>query len=210
MWEGGSQDTNESREKELSDKFFKPALEKGAQMIRHRSNVESAHDIVRKIMNNHPAALQIQRELVDERKAIIDTAAGGTLNDELQEQAERHKAELEEVRAEMREALKAKDKQLKQELEDARKDLEAKIEKIEEATKRMAANYAAEKEQMEAKMEEMEQEAKQHKGQAKAEYGRNSPTPAGRLRHAPNPSVADRAGLGVKKLQDRITIPLYK
>ena len=206
MWEGGSRGVNEAREKELSDKFFKTALEKGAQMIRHHSNVESAHDIVRTVMKNHPAVLQIQRELVDERKAIIDTAAGGTLNDELQEQAGRHKAELDEVRAEMQQVLKTKDKQMVQELEDARRDLEAKIEKIEEDTKRMAANYAAEKEKMEARIEEMERERKQ----AEAEYDQKLAKLTSRLQPTPDAPADDRAGWEQEAKNGRITIPIFK
>ena len=69
-----SQDINEAREKELSDYFFRPALDKGAQIVRHYDTPESAHDIIRGIMKNHPAMLQIQREFVDEHKDIINTA----------------------------------------------------------------------------------------------------------------------------------------
>ena len=183
MWEVGYQDPNEAREKKLSDKFFKPALEKGAQMIRHHNNIESAHDIVRTVMKNHPAALRIQRELVDESKAIIDTAAGGALNNELQEQAERLKAELDAVRAEMEYALKEKDEQLRQGMEDAKTILEEKIEKIEDATKRM-----------EATMEEMEQEAEHEMERTKQEQGMEW---AKRERE-------------MKRLRDRNKIPIYE
>ena len=75
MWTGDSQDINEAREKELSNTFLRPALDKGAQMVRHNNTVESVHDILRMIVKNQPIMLQIQRELVDEGRDIVDTAA---------------------------------------------------------------------------------------------------------------------------------------
>ena len=94
-------DVNLSREEELSDKFFKLTLDKGAQMVRHLGTTGSAHNIIRKIINNNPVALQIQRELVDEGKNTIDTAAGESINQELKEQIKRHKAELDNSRSDI-------------------------------------------------------------------------------------------------------------
>ena len=170
MWKVDSMDINEARETELSSKFFKPTLDKGAQMVRHHNTTESAHYILRKIMDNHPVALQIQRELVDEGKDIIDTAAGESINQELQELIVKHQAELNQLRGEMRRALKDRDKETRRELEETKRTLQEKIKEIEEATERMATNYAAERESMKAKMIEMERGAKQDRERAKAEY----------------------------------------
>ena len=167
IWRKGSQAADEAREKELSSKFFKSTLDKGAQLARHHNTAESAHNIIRKIMDNHPAALQIQRELVDEGKDIIKTAAGESINQEFQELIMKHRAELKELREEMVRALKEKNEQIKRELEETKRDLQERIEEIEEATKRMATNYAAERERMRAKIREMEQETKQYKERAK-------------------------------------------
>ncbi|TEB23749.1 hypothetical protein FA13DRAFT_1756971 [Coprinellus micaceus] len=62
----------EERERELSikDDFFKPALDKGAQMMRHYNTPESAQKIVRHLLKNNPMALQIQREIVDEHRDV--------------------------------------------------------------------------------------------------------------------------------------------
>ena len=101
MWGVGSQDTNEACEKELSSKFFKPALNQGAQMVRHHNTIQSAQDIIWGIMTNHPVVLQIQRELADEGKAIIDTAAGESINQELEERVRRQQAELDNSRSDI-------------------------------------------------------------------------------------------------------------
>ena len=109
IWGEGSQDINEAHEKELSGKYFKPALEKGARMVRHYNTIQSAHDIVRGIMKDHPTVLPIHPELVEEREDIIDVTAGRFISQELKEQIRRHHAELKDLREEMRRALKEKD-----------------------------------------------------------------------------------------------------
>ena len=76
MWGRVPREIGEARENEISRFFFKPALDKGAQMIRHYDTPQSAHDILRRIMVNHPVVLQTRRELVDERETLIDPAPG--------------------------------------------------------------------------------------------------------------------------------------
>ena len=158
MWSEVSLDIGEARENELSSEFFKSVLDNGAQMARHHDTIQSAHDIIRGIMENHPVVLQIQRELVDERKDIVDTAAGEAVNKELNEQIRRHRAELEDLQKEMAQALEKKDEQIRRELEEDRRKTEERVEKIKKDSEGMAAKYAAEKEKMEAKVKQMEQE----------------------------------------------------
>ena len=105
MWGEAQCDIAEGFEKELSSKIFRPVLDMGAQMVRHHDTVQSAHDIIRRIAVNRPVPLQIQEQLVDEAKDIIDTAAGEVLNEELRNLVRRHQAELKEVQTETMEAL---------------------------------------------------------------------------------------------------------
>ena len=104
MWGEVSKEIGEAREQELitQDIFFKPVLEKGALLERHEKTAASAHDILRKIIDNHPLSLQIQRELVDQKMDISQTAAGEELNKELKEQMEKHRREMRMVQEEMR------------------------------------------------------------------------------------------------------------
>ncbi|KAF9647084.1 hypothetical protein BDM02DRAFT_3065838, partial [Thelephora ganbajun] len=101
MWGMVTKAAGEARERGLTTKFFKPVLDEGAQLVRHHNTVESAHDIIRRILKNHPITLQIQRELVDEGKGITDTSAGEVINKEINEQIRRHQAKLEAVQKEM-------------------------------------------------------------------------------------------------------------
>ena len=205
MWNVDPQDVSEARESALSSKFFKPALDKGSQMVRHHNTLESAHNIIRKIMGNHPVVLQIQRELVDEYKDIADTVAGGIVNQELRKLIKRHQAELNEVREEMAQA--PKEKEMKQNLEEIARALEKQVGEIEKGSEMMTANYKAEKERVKARMREIEEEAKLDRERAEAEYDQKLVV----LRRIQNTRTADREGWGleVRKLQDRITVPIY-
>jgi len=103
MWGEVSEDVGAARERELAneDLFFKPVIGKGAIMLRHENDGDSAHNVLRHILENNPLSLQIQRELVDEKKDISQTAAGAELNRELMLQIQRHKEEMKELQAEM-------------------------------------------------------------------------------------------------------------
>ncbi|KAF9653408.1 P-loop containing nucleoside triphosphate hydrolase protein [Thelephora ganbajun] len=206
MWGEVSRKVGESREDELSGNFFKPVLDKGAQMVRHHNTAQSAHDIIRMIMKNRPVVLQIQRELVDEHKDIIDTAAGEAVNRELNEQIRRHQAELKIVQEEMMQALKEKDEETRQELEEETRKLQEQMEKIKKDSEGMASNYAVEKERMEVKMKEMEQEARKERQRAEAEYNRQMADLNKRLQEVANASKAERERLerDIKRLQDRL------
>jgi len=168
MWGEVSQDVGEAREAELTNKFFKPALEKGAQMARHQNTEQSAHDIIRMIMKNRPVVLQIQREMVDEQKDIIDTAAGEAVNEELKEQIKKHQEEWQAAQDQMVQALKEKDEETRQDMEEETRRLQEQMEKIKKDSEGMASSYAEEKESMKTKLKEMEQKAKEEKEQAEA------------------------------------------
>ena len=157
MWGKVSLDIGEAREKELSNNFFKAAIDKGAKMVRHDNTIESARNIIRKIVPYRPISLRIQWELVDKGKGIADTAAGKAINKELNEQIRRNQTELKEVQEEMARALKEKDEEASQELEEARKRLQERIEMTRRDSEGMTANYLAEKKRVEARMKEVEQ-----------------------------------------------------
>ena len=139
----------------------------------HPNTVQSAHDIIQRIVQNRPAALQIQRELVDEGKDIINTAAGEAINRELNEQMRRHQVELREVQGEMAQALRAKDEETMRELEEARKKLRERMEETAKDSEGMTSSYAAEKRRVEARMNEMELGAKREREQAEIERRRH-------------------------------------
>ena len=164
MWNEVSPEDGEDREKELSDRFFKPALDKGAQIVRHHGTPESARDIIRKIMANHPVALRVQKELVDEGKGIGDTEAGKAISEEVAKLIRKHQADLNELRAEMAQALEERNEQMRQEIEAERRRVEKLMETIKVAPEEMASKFAAEKWRMAVKLTKVEEahQAKMH------------------------------------------------
>ena len=193
MWSEVAPDIGKARETELSSKFFKPVLDLGGQMVRHYNTVQSAHDIIRRIVKNRRVVLQIQRELVDEHKGIADTTAGEAVSKELNVQIKRHQDELKAVQEEMMLALGEKDEETRQELEEEKKKLREQLERIKRDSERMASNYAVEKERTQAKMREMEREVEKERDWVEGEYNRQLADLDNRRPQDPvNTSVADR------------------
>ncbi|KAH9925224.1 uncharacterized protein B0H18DRAFT_933679 [Fomitopsis serialis] len=128
MWDQVKKDIAEAREKELreSDLFFKPAVTAGTRTMRHWDNRESAIPILENLINQPSVALAIQREIVEERKAIHLTAAGLTLLGELAAKEANHVEELRRIREEREEARSRRDVdgELERDAEEAQKRLE--------------------------------------------------------------------------------------
>jgi len=195
MWGEVSEDVGEARERELTTNFFKPVLDKGAQLARHHNTTQSAYDIIRCIMRNRPIALQIQRELVDEGKNIIDTAAGEAVNKELNEQIRRHQVELKAVQEEMMKALKEKDEETRQEMEEETRKLQEQMNKMRADSEGMASNYGEEKRRMEETMRQMQEQARQEREQAEAAYRKQMDDLNIRLQESANASASDREAM---------------
>ncbi|KAF8551121.1 hypothetical protein OG21DRAFT_1369437, partial [Imleria badia] len=92
MWSKVDPDEGEARERELAskDKFFKPALDRGARMLRHEGSQESAHAILRHLVGLEPTTLLVEDEMVNQEKDLAHTTAGADIMRELKEQGERH------------------------------------------------------------------------------------------------------------------------
>ncbi|KAL0579292.1 hypothetical protein V5O48_002690 [Marasmius crinis-equi] len=165
MWGEVSQAVGEAREAELSreDKFFKPVLDKGAQLVRHDNTPQMARAILLHLVQNRPLPLRIQTELVDQGKSISQTAAGAELNRELMEQIKKHEREMREIQQEMKEAIKAKDEETRRELEVETRKLQAEMARIQNDAQRLVSDYTAQKAQFEQKMEESRRVAEEEK-----------------------------------------------
>jgi len=206
MWDDVPLDVGESREEELSSNFFKPALNKGARMVRHQNTEQSAHDIIRMIMKNRPVVLQIQRELVDEHKNIVNTAAGETINKELDEQIRWRQAQLEEVQEQMVQALNEGDEETREEMEEETRNLQELLEKIKKDSESMASNYAKEKKKMEARTGKIQKEMEKERKRVEAEFNLQIADLNRRLQEEIQSSEEERAKLkqDIQNLQSRI------
>ena len=148
MWGGVDHQVGERREAELKgkDKFFKPVLEKHAQMTRHEDTIESAQRILRLVLHNHPLPLRIQVELVDEGKELHETSAGEELNQELSAQIRKHKKDMRALEEQMQQAMRDKDEEIRMELEEETKKMWDDIKKAQNEAERLAEKRRRERE----------------------------------------------------------------
>ncbi|KAJ2935282.1 hypothetical protein H1R20_g1815, partial [Candolleomyces eurysporus] len=172
MWGEVSKSVGEARERELASDglFFKPVLEKGAQMLRHDHTLESAQAIIRRLLDNNPQALQIQREIVNEKKDILQTAAGTELNKELLAEKERHRKEMMDLQQEWQAAMDAKDEETRREIEAEARKLQKEMDRIDTESKQLASNFQREKAELVQRMKDMDAEAKREQQQMQEQF----------------------------------------
>lgn len=101
-------------------------------MARFRDSRDSALEIIMSLVNKQPTVLQIQHELVDENKNLIDTAAGATVSEEIKRLEEEYSQKLAKVQAELAEASADRD----QELQDALMEAKSSIERLHDDNRR--------------------------------------------------------------------------
>jgi len=205
MWGKVEQNVGESRERELADIYFKPALDKDAQLVRHHNTTQSSHDIIRRIMKNDPAPLRIQQELVDEGKDIKDTAAGEAVNEELNSLIRRHEAEMNSLREEMRQALKEKDEETRKELEEESRKIQEQMDRMRLESETMASKYNEERRKIEETMQRMQEQACQERLRVHAEHTRQIDELKAELERNVNASVEEREAMRrrIQELESR-------
>ncbi|KAG8216974.1 hypothetical protein J3R82DRAFT_7279 [Butyriboletus roseoflavus] len=132
MWSLVDPKLGESREQELAttDDLFKPALDHGAQLVRHDGTLESAQNILRHLITNKSTTLRIQRELVDEGRVLSDTSAGAELVCHFAEQAGRLEARSRKLHKQMNDPFLAQD-------EEGRAMLQIELEEMQRGERRI-------------------------------------------------------------------------
>jgi len=197
MWGEVKPELGDAREKELCsrDIFFKPVLDKGAKVVRHDNTLKSAQNIIGRLLKNKPKALEIQRELVEEKKNITDTAAGSELNRELKEQQARHRAEIGKLQEEMMQAMNEHDEETKKELEIEQNKLRAEVERIQNDAQRLKDGYAEERAKFQRDMEEEAARVRAENVRMIAEYEEKMKELQETLRDRQNASEAETARL---------------
>ncbi|KAG9089744.1 hypothetical protein FRC07_012264, partial [Ceratobasidium sp. 392] len=126
----------------------------GARMIRrtHKTK-ESAHQILGMLVGKDVTTMDIQRELVDQRKDLPDTGAGQVVERELRMAAEKHRAEMAQVKAEMEEAIRDRDERTQKELEEWQAQAKAEEEKRTKELESMKQGFGEEQERWRKEIE---------------------------------------------------------
>ncbi|THH30967.1 hypothetical protein EUX98_g3204 [Antrodiella citrinella] len=162
MWGLVEQHVGDAREHELAtdDTLFKPVLDKGAVMVRHDGTVESAHRVLQSFVANHPEALAIQTEVVDDQRGLDGTTAGLALQEEMTRQMEETKRRQEEQVKKVQEAtaaaLREQEERQAAEIGRAKLEMEEHMRRAQEEQERETARQAAERRQEEERRRELE------------------------------------------------------
>ncbi|KAH7122104.1 P-loop containing nucleoside triphosphate hydrolase protein [Dactylonectria estremocensis] len=133
---------------QLSEKFWRPMTDAGAQMGRCANTLEDGERIIQSILRTSPVTLLFQKE-IQEGLELGETAAGKTLTDQLHEIQEKHARELKDLQEQMAATAASRDaaetllceqyeKKLRQQVEaseQVRKLRETEIVKLQEEVK---------------------------------------------------------------------------
>ncbi|KAK1223854.1 hypothetical protein PQX77_013250 [Marasmius sp. AFHP31] len=138
-WEEVDLNRGEARERELmtEEQFFKPALDEGAQMVRHNNTPQVARSILSHLIQNKPIPLRIQVEVVDEHKNFEETEAGVEFNGVLEELKKKHQEEMAQLRKEFEEARAERDVKAQRELDATRREMQKEMDRIKGEAQKM-------------------------------------------------------------------------
>ena len=146
MWSLVTPDVGAAREHELTTDpvLFKPALDAGARMTRHRDTLESAHAILGMLVANAPVVLRIQQEIVDERKTAAQTGAQAEIDSEEMQKARKQQEEQACLQREAAAAaLHAQQEQQAREVEAQRQRAAAEAARVEAERERVRREQEA-------------------------------------------------------------------
>ena len=152
MWGRVTPQQGADREQQLRDKYFKAAIEKGAQLCRHTNTPESARAILRRILKNEPLVLEIQHELIDQGKDIRRTGAGAELNRGIREVVEKYQREIRELEERMLQAMEEMDEESQEELEEEKRRMQEEMGKLRKDSAEMESKFEKARREMEERI----------------------------------------------------------
>lgn len=151
FWSEVAKDDALRREEQLraTPEFWGDMLDRGSTMKRLVDR-SSALDIVSLLVKKPKITLQIQHELVEDNKLLVDTAAGQAVNEELMRLQQKHEQDLKRVQKELHEALEEKDHELQSILEQQEKRLDKEMDKVRKEQEQLRYDRRAERRKIES------------------------------------------------------------
>ena len=129
-WSNTDRAQQERRESELREgAFWGGLIEGGASVVRFMGTRESGLELVSNLTRLKPEPLSIQVEM-EKNIPFIDTEVGKFMNEEFGSLIEKYRKEMEDLRKEIREAIRLKDDPLKEILEEDEEQAQKGREKI--------------------------------------------------------------------------------
>ncbi|KAH8881187.1 hypothetical protein GQ53DRAFT_668330, partial [Thozetella sp. PMI_491] len=138
MWEKVDITDGERRESQLmsTPEFWGWMKEKGSQVRRHYNTRDSAMDLLHIFVEHSvdartQVALDIQCEMVDAHKTLDQTGAGKMLDSALAAERDKFRRDIEELHAEWKEAMAARDSEAAEMIRNAQADMQRQIAELE-------------------------------------------------------------------------------
>lgn len=140
--------------------FWEPMIRRGATMAKFGDTRDSALHIISALVEANPVVLQIQHELVDQSKNLIDTTAGHTVNEEMKRLEEKYAKEIAKVQEEMQQALADRDSELQSVLEESKENYEKLREEAQRAQDALQYERRNEKRRLNNELEGVKRQLK--------------------------------------------------
>ena len=160
FWDIVDEARGAAREKELREnpEFWAKMIHQGSQVVRIKNYAQS-QEILLQMAQKSTVTLNIQKEMVEERRSLDDTAVGKTVNAQLAQMKAEHEAQLAQAKSDAERAWKMRDEENhKRNQEELRRQ-----KSLEEAQQKMLREQKAEAERLRARLEAVEREAELHK-----------------------------------------------
>ncbi|KAL8823330.1 MAG: hypothetical protein Q9191_005953 [Dirinaria sp. TL-2023a] len=148
-----------AREKELCEnpEFWAKMMNQGSRVVRVKDYAQS-EEILLQMAQKSTVTLDIQKEMVEERRSLDDTAVGKTVNAQLAQLKAEHEAQLAKARRDAEIALKIRDEENQKRAQEQLRHHES----VKEAQEKLLREQKVEGERLRARLEAMEREAETH------------------------------------------------
>ena len=162
MWNANSGREEEERDRRLQEtpEYWGDMIREGAHAHRHYGDRASAVKIITPLLGNERKVLNLQKELVDEKKDLNRTEAGQEVNAEMNKQREALERRIDHTKEEMNKALALKDQKWVEELASDQEKYQKQIDETKSAQEEMELNmakiFAEEEEQYKQSIKEMD------------------------------------------------------
>ncbi|CUS06775.1 unnamed protein product [Tuber aestivum] len=124
--------------------FWGGLIDKGATLQRFDGTRESGLELIRRLMPKERRPLNIQGQIVEQNRTLLETAAGQCINEELIAQEKRHKEEIESLERERRGAISERDNEIREILAAEQARFRKNLEKVSAEKKLLAELHEAE------------------------------------------------------------------
>ncbi|KAF4985277.1 hypothetical protein FGRMN_11241 [Fusarium graminum] len=131
-WEICEEKIAEKRFEELTTGkgFWKVLLQYGASAHRYHNQTGQAMDLIRKLMAKQPIALNVQRQLVDEQKSLLDTDVGNVVHEDLLQLERQNLREMESLKQKLKESQQRGNQELRNQLKRQQAEADRELDEV--------------------------------------------------------------------------------